>query len=328
MPYLDAFNRPINYLRISVTDRCNLRCFYCMPVDGVPYRPHEEILRYEEIERVVRAAVGLGITRVRLTGGEPLIRTGFVDLVAMLARIPGMEDLALTTNGTLLPRYAEALRRAGLQRVNVSLDSLREERYARITRGGRLSDTLKGIERADSVGLRPLKINAVVLRGFNDDETVDLARLTLEHDWQVRYIEMMPLDCNLEQFATAHMPNQEVREAIIASLGELEPAGPVRGSGPASYYRLSGALGTIGFISPVSDHFCSECNRLRLTADGRLRPCLLADTEIDLKSALRRGAGMGEIQELLKEAILAKPRGHQLAKQILPHGRGMSEIGG
>ncbi len=328
MSCLDACNRPISYLRISVTDRCNLRCLYCMPPEGVPFRPHEEILRYEEIERVVRAAAGLGINKVRLTGGEPLVRLGIVSLVEMLARIPGIDDLAMTTNGIYLSRYAHDLRLAGLRRVNVSLDTLRDDKYARITRGGRLADALAGIESAEREGLVPLKVNTVVLRGFNDDEIIDIARLTLQRTWHVRFIELMPLNHDIPGFERSYMPTSEVRELIVRALGELEPGQPVRGSGPAAYYRLPGAAGTIGFISPVSEHFCGQCNRLRLTADGRLRPCLLADEETDLRAVLRRGASMEEIQDLLRQAIRAKPKGHQLQQHILPTGRMMSEIGG
>ena len=328
MSCLDACNRPISYLRVSVTDRCNLRCLYCMPSEGVPFRAHEEILRYEEIERVVRAAAGLGISKVRLTGGEPLVRAGIVSLVEMLARIPGVDDLAMTTNGIHLARYAHDLRLAGLKRVNVSLDTLQEDKYTHITRGGRLADALAGIESAEREGLVPLKINTVVLRGFNDDEIVDIARLTLQRPWHVRFIELMPLNGNIQGFEQSYMPTEAVREVIVKALGELEPVQPVHGSGPAAYYRLAEAVGTIGFITPVSEHFCAQCNRLRLTADGRLRPCLLSDREIDLRAVLRQGANLAEIQELLRQAILAKPAGHQLQQHILPGGRVMSEIGG
>jgi len=324
----DGCERPISYLRVSVTDRCNLRCLYCLPPEGVPLRSHDEILRYEEIDRVVRAAAGLGISKVRLTGGEPLARAGIANLVSMLARIPGVDDLSMTTNGTLLARYARALRAAGLKRVNVSLDTLREERFARITRGGKLADALEGIEAAREAGLAPIKVNSVILRGLNEDEIVDLAGLTVTHDWHVRFIELMPLNHVALGPEQAHVPNEEVRQTIVSSLGDLLPAQPIHGSGPAAYYRLAGARGTIGFISPVSEHFCGHCNRLRLTADGRLRPCLLADSELDVRSALRSGASIDEIQALLRQAILAKPTQHHLGEHILPRGRVMSQIGG
>jgi len=328
MQSVDRYDRPINYLRVSVTDRCNLRCQYCMPSQGVPFKAHQDILRYEEIERIVRAAVGLGIQRVRLTGGEPLVRAGVVDLVRMLAGIEGLEDLAMTTNGMLLGRYAADLRRAGLMRVNVSLDTLREERYAAITRGGQLAEVLAGIASAEEAGLMPVKINAVVMRGVNDDEIADLARLTLERSWHVRFIELMPLNDCSHGFQGGYVPSYEVRERVAAELGALEPVAAWSGAGPASYYRLRGALGLLGFISPISEHFCGCCNRLRLMADGGLRPCLLSDSEIDLRSVVRGGASLAEIQDVLRQAILCKPGGHHLDEKLAPHGRVMSQIGG
>jgi cyclic pyranopterin phosphate synthase len=328
MPYLDNFNRPISYLRISVTDRCNLRCVYCMPPEGVPCRSHEEILRYEEIELFVQAAASLGISKVRLTGGEPLVRLGFVELVRMLARIPGIDDLAMTTNGTLLARYAAELAQAGLKRVNVSLDTLQLERFRQITRRGDLAAVFKGIAAAREAGLVPLKVNTVVVRGFNDDEVVDFARLTLEDDWHVRFIELMPVGTNTAWAGDGYVPVGEVRRRIEDALGELAPAKVGVGNGPARYYRLPGAVGTIGFISPVSEHFCYQCNRLRLTADGRLRPCLLSDYEIDLRTPLRQGADLVKVRELLIRSIRAKPQGHRLDESIAPKERAMSEIGG
>jgi len=331
MPYLDAFNRPISYLRVSVTDRCNLRCIYCMPPEGIPWRPHREILRYEEIERVVRAAASLGISKVRLTGGEPLVRLGIAYLVRLIAAVPGVDDLAITTNGSLLVDHAEELASAGLKRVNVSLDTLKPERYSRITRLGDLSNVLEGIAAAERAGLRPLKINSVVARGMNDDEVLDFARLTLEREWHIRFIEIMPL--GQWQGVDGEWENSivtaaEMRQRIETDLGPLEPVRASMGNGPARYYRLPGALGTIGFISPVSGHFCYQCNRLRLTADGRLRPCLLSDYEIDLRTALRRGAGVAEIRELIIHSIVTKPERHHLDEGIIPRRRVMSEIGG
>ena len=331
MAHLDAYNRPISYLRISVTDRCNLRCIYCMPSEGVPSRSHEDILSYEEIETLVRAAAELGIGKVRLTGGEPLVRLGLVDLVDMLARIPGVDDLAMTTNGILLARYAQELAEAGLQRVNVSLDTLRPERFQHITRWGRLEDVLAGMEAARTAGLTPIKINTVVIRDMNEDEAVAFARKTVEEEWNVRFIEMMPVGNGVmaaggwrERVVTA----QEIRRQIAAALGELEPAKMGVGNGPARYYRLPGAKGTVGFITPISEHFCYQCNRLRLTADGQLRPCLLSDQEIDLRTPLRRGAGVEEIKALLLKGIDNKPMQHHLDECQLPEKRAMSEIGG
>jgi cyclic pyranopterin phosphate synthase len=328
MPYLDNFNRPISYLRVSVTDRCNLRCVYCMPPEGIPWRPHEEILRYEEIETVVWAAAELGISKVRLTGGEPLVRKGLVDLVSMISCIPGIDDLAMTTNGVLLACYAKELKAAGLKRVNVSLDTLRPERFRTITRLGELSDTLDGIAAAKEAGLVPVKINTVVIRGLNDDEAVDFARLTYAPDWHVRFIEVMPLGNNADWAGNGYVPMGEVRERIERELGGLIPAKLGVGGGPARYYRLAGAQGTIGFITPISEHFCYQCNRLRLTADGKLRPCLLSDYEIDLRTPLRRGASAEEIKALIIEGIRNKPERHHLSEQVIPQGRAMSEIGG
>ncbi len=328
MPYLDNFKRPISYLRISVTDRCNLRCVYCMPPEGVPCRSHDEILRYEEIELIVRAAVSLGIGKVRLTGGEPLVRLGFVELVRMLARIPSIDDLSMTTNGTLLARYAAELAQAGLKRVNVSLDTLQPERFRQIARLGDLTAVLEGITAAREAGLVPLKLNTVVVRGLNDDEVVDLARLTLEGDWHVRFIEWMPLGTNAAWASDGYVSVGEVRRRIEDALGELVPAKVGVGNGPARYYRFPGAVGTIGFIGPVSEHFCYQCNRLRLTADGRLRSCLLSDYEMDLRTPLRQGADLAEIRKLLIRSIKAKPERHHLDEGISPRERAMSEIGG
>jgi cyclic pyranopterin phosphate synthase len=331
MPHLDAYNRPISYLRISVTDRCNLRCVYCMPPQGVPRRPHEEILRYEEIETVVRAAAEMGITKVRLTGGEPLVRPGVVDLVRMLARVHGIDDLAMTTNGILLGNYAQALARAGLRRVNVSLDTLRPERFERITRCGRLEDALAGMKAAREAGLEPIKINTVFMRGINDGEAVDFARKTIEPGWHVRFIELMPLGNTatvVNNWQNRGVPAQEIRKQIETVFGKLIPAKISVGNGPARYYRLPGAKGTIGFITPISEHFCYQCNRLRLTADGHLRPCLLSDYEIDLRTPLRNDADEEQIKTLILQAIENKPLRHHLAECETPEGRGMSEIGG
>jgi cyclic pyranopterin phosphate synthase len=331
MTHFDAYNRPISYLRISVTDRCNLRCIYCMPPNGVPSRAHEEILRYEEIETVVRAATELGISKVRLTGGEPLVRLGIVDLVRMLAHIPGVDDLSMTTNGILLSRYAADLAEAGLQRLNVSLDTLRPERFRRITRLGQLKDVLAGMEAAWQAGLEPVKVNTVVIRGMNDDEVVDLARKTIEAEWNVRFIEWMPVGNDIMVESKWHeqiVTGQEIRQRIETELGVLEPAQVSAGGGPARYYRLPDAKGTLGFITPISEHFCYQCNRLRLTADGRLRPCLLSDYEIDLRTPLRQGASLTEIRELLIHSIRAKPERHHLDESASPRERAMSEIGG
>jgi cyclic pyranopterin phosphate synthase len=302
-----------------------------MPPQGVVKRAHAEILRYEEIETVVRAAAELGITKVRLTGGEPLVRPGIVDLVRMLARVEGIDDLAMTTNAILLDDYAKELARAGLQRVNISLDTLCPERFEHITRCGQLKDVLAGMKAARQAGLEPIKINTVVMRRMNEDEVVDFALQTVESGWHVRFIELMPIGNSMtvgdnwrERVVTA----REIQEQIEAELGPLEPAKVLPGGGPARYYRLPGAKGTLGFITPISEHFCHQCNRLRLTADGHLRPCLLADYEIDLRAPLRAGADVERIKKLIVQAIERKPMRHHLAECKAPGGRGMSEIGG
>ncbi len=329
----DSFGRVIDYLRISVTDRCNLRCVYCMPPEGVVWQPREEILRYEEIVQVVRAAVGLGLRKLRLTGGEPLVRADLPELVAALASIPGVEEISLTTNGVLLSSLAEPLAEAGLARVNVSLDTLQAARFARITRFGRLDQVWRGIQAAERAGLTPIKLNMVVIRDLNEDEIEDFARLTLSRPWNVRFIELMPIGNEGdwgEDFPAAgkrFVPVREMRERL-AALGELTAVNGLRGNGPAQIYQLPGAVGTIGFINPVSQHFCDDCNRLRLTADGRLRPCLLKDGEVNLIPALRAGADESTLQALIMGTVLAKPKSHQLQEHVLPQARGMSAIGG
>ncbi|MFQ5987820.1 MAG: GTP 3',8-cyclase MoaA, partial [Dehalococcoidia bacterium] len=286
----DSFQRPINYLRISVTDRCNLRCLYCMPPQGITLSPRSEILRYEEIQAVARAAAGLGINKVRLTGGEPLIRSELTHLIRMLSEIEGIDDISLTTNGVLLRRYAAPLKEAGLRRVNVSLDTLNRGRFQRITGSDRLKDVLDGIEAAREAGLEPVKLNMVVMRGMNDDEVLDFARLTIEQGWHVRFIETMPFG---KGERLDFIPAVEIKERLL-SLGGLEPSLPSDSNGPAKYFRFSEAKGTLGFISPLSEHFCFNCNRLRLTVDGQLRPCLLSDEEVDLRKPLREGTSPQE----------------------------------
>jgi len=325
MPHSDSYNRPIEYLRLSVTDRCNLRCIYCMPEEGVPPLTHGDVLRYEEIERLARVIVGLGVSKLRLTGGEPLARKGVEQLVAMLAAIPGVRDLAMTTNGTRLAATADALARAGLRRVNVSLDSLRPERYRAITRRGELADVLEGLAAAERAGLRPVKINMVVLRGVNDDEVVHFAQKTIDDGWNVRFIELMPLGAGAQGTG---VPSAEVRRHIEDALGPLV-AVDGDGAGPAKYYQVPGAPGSIGFISPLSEHFCFRCNRLRLTADGQLLPCLMSEQGFDLRTPLRQGASDDDLRERVRQAIYAKPAGHHLGMgSPSPSARPMSRIGG
>ena len=334
MPYRDDFGRAINYLRISVTDRCNLRCVYCMPAGGIQKTSHDAILRYEELALVIRAAAELGIRKVRLTGGEPLVRLGLVDFVAQIARTPGIDDLSMTTNGTLLARHAAGLAAAGLQRVNISLDTLQPDRFRQITRLGSLEDVLDGVKAAKAAGLVPIKFNTVVVRGLNDDEVVDLARRTRADGWHVRFIELMPIGANSGWASDGIVPVTEMKHRIEEALGPLQPVhGPV-GNGPARYYLLPGATGTsivagtIGFIGAQTEHFCPTCNRLRLTADGRLRPCLLSDAEIDLHGPLRAGADLETVKAILAQAIRSKPARHHLHDALPPQARSMSEIGG
>ncbi len=324
----DGFRRAINYMRISVTDRCNLRCVYCMPPEGVPWIPHQDILTFEEIERIVRATATVGMRKIRITGGEPLVRRDLVQLIARLAAIPGIEDISLTTNAILMPQFAEPLARAGLQRINVSLDTLQPERFARITRVGGLDQVLAGIEAAERAGLAPIKINAVMLRGVNDDELLDLARLTQDRPWHVRFIEAMPLGGNLPVEEEGFISADEIMERL-KELGELEASPGPNGNGPARYYRLPGARGTVGVISPMSHFYCESCNRVRLSADGRLRLCLFDDQEIDLRPPLRDGASTEEIVALFQKAILTKPERHHLVVgQSNCNLRALSQIGG
>ena len=320
----DSFQRPINYLRISVTDRCNLRCLYCMPPQGITLLSRSEILRYEEIQAIAQAAAALGITKVRLTGGEPLIRSELTHLIRMLSEIEGIDDISLTTNGVLLRRYAALLKEAGLRRVNVSLDTLNRGRFQRITGHDKLGDVLDGIEAAREAGLEPVKLNMVVMRGINDDEVLDFARLTIEQGWHVRFIEAMPFGRGER---LDFIPTAEIKERLL-SLGSLEPSLPSHSNGPARYFRFSGAKGTVGFISPLSEHFCFNCNRLRLTVDGQLRPCLLSDEEVDLRGSLREGASPQELSRLIQQAVAAKPERHRLWEGVLPKGRAMRQVGG
>ncbi len=321
---LDSFGRSINYLRISVTDRCNLRCLYCMPPEGVPQMPHSEILSYEEIRTVVRVAAELGINRVRLTGGEPLVRAELPKLIKMISQVEGIEELSLTTNGTFLKKYVMELKQAGLSRVNVSLDTLKADKFRYITRLGKLETVLEGIEAAKEAGFEPVKINTVIMRGINDDEILDFARMTYEDGWHVRFIELMPFK-GVAEF----VPSVELRQHI-SLLGKLESCVSMTGNGPATYYRLAGAKGAIGFISPLTEpSFCSRCNRMRLTPDGKLRPCLLGEDEIDLKLPLRNNASMEELKRLILKAVVSKPEHHHLmGGNVRLVNRKMSQIGG
>jgi cyclic pyranopterin phosphate synthase len=323
----DSFNRPINYLRISVTDRCNLRCIYCMPPEGVNLMSHDDILTYEEIYQVAQAAAELGISKVRITGGEPLVRLDLPRLVRMLASIKEIDDLSLTTNGILLAKYAAELKASGLQRVNISLDTLKPEKFRQISRGGNLEDVLKGMAAAKPAGLSPIKINMVVMAGTNEDEILDFGRKTITDGWHVRFIECMPFGRTENE--AIFVPVSRMKRQL-QTLGKLEPcsAHKGKGNGPAQYFRFPEASGTVGFITPVSEHFCFGCNRLRLTADGKLRLCLLHEEEIDLRERLRNGMTPDELKKLIKEAVAAKPLRHHLAEGKVPRGRPFSQVGG
>lgn len=319
---VDAFGRTIDYLRVSVTDRCNLRCEYCMPVEGMPRLPHGDILTYEEIEAFLRVAVAEGIRHVRLTGGEPLARLGVLSLVEKLAAIPDLEDLCVTTNGILLSGLAESLHAAGLDRVNIGVSSLDPEIYRTITRGGDLQEVLKGLEAAVRV-FGSVKVNVVVMRGVSDDPAAFL-ELTRRYPVEVRFIEYMPI--GPKDSGLAYVPTEELLQRLEA-FGPFEPAGGAVGNGPANNrQRIPGAPGSFATITPVSEHFCAACSRLRLTSDGHLRLCLLVRGEVDVKSALRPQPDPDRIRELLRQSVAAKPAG--IAQGTDVRGLGMSQIGG
>jgi GTP 3',8-cyclase len=321
----DNYHRKIDYMRISITDRCDLHCIYCT-ASRFQNLAHNDILRYEEIEYVAQAAALLGVTSIRLTGGEPLVRPQVSNLIKMLAGVPGIEEISMTTNATQLEKQASELKVAGLKRVNISLDTFKPARFAEITGGDKLDKVLAGIEAAKKTGLNPVKINVVVMRGVNDDEIVDFARKSATDGWDIRFIEEMPLTGkeNAQKMVSIH----EIRTRIENELGELEPCWPAKGHGPAKYYRLPGSTGTIGFIGPVTDCFCEHCNRFRLTADGRLRPCLLSDDEIDLREPLRGGASTEEIMALMLKAAALKKERHGLKGKVAAFERQMWQIGG
>ncbi|MCS6964103.1 GTP 3',8-cyclase MoaA [Thermoflexus sp.] len=324
---IDQFGRHIRYLRISLTDRCNLRCVYCMP-EKMVFLPREELLTDEELIRLVRLFAELGFDKIRLTGGEPTVRPHLVELVTRMAAFPGIREISMTTNGLRLKALAEPLARAGLKRVNVSLDTLDPEKFRRITRWGHLEEVWEGILAAEAAGLTPIKLNAVVVRGYNDQDIPDLAALTLTRPWQVRFIEVMPF-ADVAPFAQqAIVSTAEMIQILEGEFGPLEPVNDGRLDGEARVYRIRGAVGSVGFISPVSEPFCAQCNRVRLTAEGRLRLCLLRDDEVDLREPLRAGASDEELKALIRAAIWRKPWGHGLPEGVIPMARVMSQIGG
>ena len=321
----DSFGRSIEYLRISVTDRCNFRCLYCMPLAGLEWLPKADILSYEEIARIVGELAPLGLRRLRITGGEPTLRPDLTRLVGMLKAVPEIEDISLSTNGVKLSDLAGALKLAGLDRVNMSADSLRPDRIKAISRRNTDFDPIAAATAAERAGLSPIKLNVVVMRGINDDEVTDFARLTFEHPWHVRFIELMPVG-EMRELTWDHVvPTDEIL-AALTDVGELEPvAGPAKGNGPARYYRFSGAAGTIGVITPMSHTYCGSCNRVRLTADGRLRTCLFGDHEVPLREALRRG---DRLEPLFLKALAEKPREHSLLQMQVGGLRALSQVGG
>ncbi|MBA3645434.1 MAG: GTP 3',8-cyclase MoaA [Gemmatimonadaceae bacterium] len=322
---MDGSGRKINYLRISVTDKCNFRCLYCMPEEGLQWLPKSEILSYEEIAEIVRQLQPLGVTRLRITGGEPLIRPNLDRLISQLKVIPGVEDISLSTNGVHLPKLAQSLADAGLNRVNLSADSLRADRIAAISRRSLGFDPIVAAMAAERAGLSPVKINVVVMRGINDDEILDFARLTLDHPWHVRFIELMPVG-EMRDVTWDHVvPTDELLDRV-SSIGTLTPvSGPARGNGPAKYFSFAGAAGSVGVITPMTHTYCDTCNKVRLTADGRLRTCLFGDHELDLRTPLRAGEPVAHIVEA---GLLEKPAEHHLLQMQVGGLRALSQIGG
>ncbi len=312
----DGCGRTIDYLRLSVTDLCNYRCRYCMPPEGVVKRNHGDMLSLEELAEIAEAAVRVGVKKIRLTGGEPLVRRGIVELCRRLRAIPRLEELCLTTNGALLPQLAAPLREAGVDRLNISLDTLQPDRFAEMTRLGRLSDTLAGIEAAEAAGFHNLKLDTVLIGGFNDDEIEDFVNLTREHPWEVRFIELMPMGPCAEWDKGCFLPDDTVLQKIPA-LQQIEPCGVAR------RYRLPGAAGTVGLISPVHHDFCAQCRRIRVTADGKLKGCLHSAEELPL-----RGLHGPELEDAIRQGILHKPERHHLAERRSDTPRNMNQIGG
>jgi cyclic pyranopterin phosphate synthase len=323
----DRFGRIINYLRISLTDKCNLRCVYCMPEDMV-FRPTHELMQDDELRTLVGVFASLGFHKLRLTGGEPTIRQNVVGIVRDMAQTPGIRDISMTTNGVLLKTLAQPLKAAGLRRVNVSIDTLDAARFKRITRWGSLAEVWDGLEAAERAGLTPIKINAVVVRGFNENDVTELAKITLERAWQVRFIEMMPFG-EVASFAQSQIvTDAEIRARIADDFMPLELVDDGKLDGEARLYRFPGARGDVGFISSVTQPFCASCNRARLTADGVLRLCLLRDKEVDLLTPLRAGASPDDLRRLILDGVWWKPWGHGLAEDVIPVTRLMNQIGG
>jgi cyclic pyranopterin phosphate synthase len=324
---LDRFGRNISYLRVSLTDKCNLRCVYCMPEDMV-FRPSSELMQDDELFTLTRVFADLGFSKFRLTGGEPTIRQNIVGIVRHIAHLPGVKDVGMTTNGVLLQDLAQPLADAGLKRINVSIDTLDPVRFKKITRWGNLDEVWAGIEAAERAGMKPIKLNAVVVRGFNEQDVTEFAKLTMRYTWQVRFIEMMPFGEVADFAQNAIVTEEEIQQRIAAEFAPLHLQNDGKLDGEARLYKFDGALGTVGFISSVTQPFCASCNRARLTADGVLRLCLLRDKEVDLLTPLRQGASEADIKQIILDGIWFKPWGHGLNKEIIPLNRVMSQIGG
>ncbi|MBC8333934.1 MAG: GTP 3',8-cyclase MoaA [Anaerolineales bacterium] len=324
---IDRFGRNIHYLRISLTDRCNLRCIYCMPED-MTFRPNAELMQDDEIITLTRLFASLGINKIRLTGGEPTIRANVVDIVRGIAETEGIKSVSMTTNGLLLSRLAQPLADAGLERVNISIDTLDPDKFKRITRWGKVNEVIDGIKAAEAAGLTPVKLNAVVVTGYNEGDVVDLAELTVKNPWQVRFIEMMPFAGATEIQLTQMVTAAQIQEQIEAAHGPLEVVNGGKLDGEARLFRFKNGLGDIGFIASVTMPFCASCTRARLTSDGVLRMCLLREKEVDLLTPLRAGASLEELRKLILETIWEKPWGHGLEDGVIPLNRVMSEIGG
>jgi GTP 3',8-cyclase len=307
---VDRFNRKINYLRVSLTDRCNLRCIYCMPAEGEKKLMHREILRYEELLRVIRIAVKLGIDKIRLTGGEPFVRKGAVDFIKMLASIEGIKDISITTNGVLLSEYLDDLWQSGIRRLNISIDSLNKKTFKEITRFDYFDQVLEGIEKAKNMGFHPIKINTVVMKGINDREILDFGRLAIKEPYHIRFIEYMPIGLDLKD--PNFISNSAVKSTLVDNLGPMSPVLQGRYDGPAKRYHFHEGEGEIGFISAISNSFCSTCNRLRLTADGKILPCLLSNIEADIREPLRKGCLDEELIKVFQYAVSIKPKSHHL----------------
>lgn len=324
---IDQYGRRIHYLRISLTDHCNLRCIYCMP-EEMTFRPPADLMQDDEILRLVHIFAGLGFDKIRLTGGEPTVRAGIVNLVNSISKTPGVKTLSMTSNGVLFSRLAIPLAEAGLNRINFSLDTLDPDRFHYLTRWGSLEEVWKGIEAAEQAGLNPIKINAVIVRNYNEEDIIPLAQLTVTRPWQVRFIEMMPFGGKTEFQRTNVVTSEEVQSSIEAVYGGLNVINSGKLDGEARIYQIPGAKGNLGFISTVTQPFCSSCTRLRLTADGRLRLCLLNEQEVDLLTPMRTGVSNDDLNEIIRQAIWEKPWGNGLADGLIPVNRVMSQIGG